>query len=221
MERKGKWPDPEDEGWNRDFILERLSYLKESARAIESVTSRSKRMSRTEKEEIGKRKEELQRYGEDMAKTFGTRTVYLEKYVMTLEKWVDEGVELERRNNKEIVEWQERGEKWELERKKWKEKELKWNRDREAWNKERRGWMLKKEDLGKCMAEVVKMCGENRPVRAAKTEDRAVSPFPEVRPEARDRATSPLREVVAGVPPAGRRPVASAAPAAVPSNSRS
>ncbi|XP_032688239.1 golgin subfamily A member 6-like protein 6 [Odontomachus brunneus] len=119
------------------------------------------------------------------------------------------------------IEWEIKEGKWELERHKWRadrmtweSKEKRWGQESEEWNMERRGLIREREKAANSMTALA--------ARRNNSTDRAESPFPEVRPDLRDRATSPMRDAVqrrrsavaAGAPPTGEGPSVPAGPVA-------
>ncbi|XP_032690546.1 uncharacterized protein LOC116853527 [Odontomachus brunneus] len=62
------WPDPMNRKKNREFVLARIGFAVDSFNLIEEATSRSKRMSKTEKANINGHSNDLRRYGEEIGK---------------------------------------------------------------------------------------------------------------------------------------------------------
>ncbi|XP_032689251.1 keratin, type I cytoskeletal 9-like [Odontomachus brunneus] len=132
VEEKEGWPDPQRMTKTREFVLTRLHYLRESAKHIGEIVAKSKRMSGVEKDNITKSKEEMLRYGEEMAKMFKVRTEWLEGAIRERDKILDgyenddAGLVLELDRYRRVIPGLE------------KEKEL-WEQERDGLRKEIKG----------------------------------------------------------------------------------
>ncbi|XP_032687070.1 calcium-binding and coiled-coil domain-containing protein 2-like [Odontomachus brunneus] len=124
-----------------------MNMMRESAERMEEVLVRSKRMSKTEKEKLAMGKEEMLRYGEDMARVYKARTKYLEDQMTELDRLIDEDEDRENDLRKELKEWKKKEIKWREERTKWEEERKEWDMEKERIGRERIGWQKDKEKL--------------------------------------------------------------------------
>ncbi|XP_032677685.1 cilia- and flagella-associated protein 251-like [Odontomachus brunneus] len=103
------WPDPMDERKNREFVLARVDFARESASLIEEYTTRNKRMSKTERTTINGHGNYLRRYCEDTARVFKSRTEALERRIGEWEDWWERRKDAKDRRKEELKEWESKG----------------------------------------------------------------------------------------------------------------